>query len=228
MIGVTNIIPFFGPYLGAIPCTIMILLVDPIKGFYFVIFILILQQFDGNILGPKILGDSTGLSSFMVIVAIMIGGGLFGIIGMIVGVPVCAVIYASIWKLLGHSLDEKQMPSNVEAYCEIDCLDPDTNQARPMPKESDSRMQELKRMKNPDGIFMKIWNFLWKFFMELWQIIKLCAAIIWKYVKKIAGIIWKKSGSLYRKIKLYLKNSSAKLKKQYGKCKTFLEKKAGK
>ena len=79
IIGVTNVIPFFGHYIGAIPCILLILVVDPIKGLYFAIFILLLQQFDGNILGPKILGDSTGLSSFMVIVAIMIGGGLFGV-----------------------------------------------------------------------------------------------------------------------------------------------------
>ena len=79
IVGVTNVIPFFGPYLGAVPCILLILLVDPIQSLYFLIFILILQQFDGNILGPKILGESTGLSSFMVIVAIMVGGGLFGV-----------------------------------------------------------------------------------------------------------------------------------------------------
>ncbi len=95
IIGVTNVIPFFGPYIGAIPCILLILVVDPIKGLYFAIFILLLQQFDGNILGPKILGDSTGLSSFMVIVAIMIGGGLFGVPGMIAGVPVFAVLLCS-------------------------------------------------------------------------------------------------------------------------------------
>lgn len=77
VIGVTNVIPFFGPYIGAIPCILLILVVDPLKGIYFAIFILLLQQFDGNILGPKILGETTGLSSFMVIVAILIGGGLF-------------------------------------------------------------------------------------------------------------------------------------------------------
>ena len=88
IVGVTNVIPFFGPYLGAVPLfSSLFCLVDPIQSLYFLIFILILQQFDGNILGPKILGESTGLSSFMVIVAIMVGGGLFGVPGMIVGVP---------------------------------------------------------------------------------------------------------------------------------------------
>ena len=80
VVGVTNVIPFFGPYLGAIPSAILILLVDPIQCIYFVIFVFALQQFDGNILGPKILGESTGLSSFMVILAILMGGGLFGIL----------------------------------------------------------------------------------------------------------------------------------------------------
>ena len=100
IIGVTNVIPFFGPYLGAIPSIFLILLVDPLQAIYFAIFILVLQQFDGNILGPKILGDSTGLSSFLVIVAILIGGGIFGIPGMIIGVPVFAVLYAALGRLV--------------------------------------------------------------------------------------------------------------------------------
>ena len=83
IVGVTNVIPFFGPYIGAIPSAILIMLADPIKGLYFIIFILLLQQFDGNILGPKILGNSTGLSAFWVIVAILLGGGLFGFVGII-------------------------------------------------------------------------------------------------------------------------------------------------
>ena len=93
IVGVTNVIPFFGPYIGAIPSTVLIMLSDPLKGIYFVIFILLLQQFDGNILGPKILGNSTGLSAFWVIVAILLGGGLFGFAGMIMGVPTFAVLY---------------------------------------------------------------------------------------------------------------------------------------
>lgn len=116
IIGVTNVIPFFGPYLGAVPSALLILLVSPIKCLYFVIFILVLQQFDGNILGPKILGDSTGLSSFMVILAILVGGGLFGVFGMFVGVPVCAVIYSIFWKLIDRSLLRKNMPADEENY----------------------------------------------------------------------------------------------------------------
>lgn len=168
VIGVTNVIPFFGPYLGAIPCIILILLMDPIKSLYFAIFILILQQFDGNILGPKILGDSTGLSSFMVIVAIMVGGGFFGIPGMIVGVPVFAVIHAAVWKIIGHTLQKKKIPVEEEEYYNIDCIDIATGEAVPMPEEHHSS----KAAANPDGFFMKVWNTAMKILIPLWNILK--------------------------------------------------------
>lgn len=116
VVGVTNIIPFFGPYLGAVPCAFLILLVDPMQCLYFIIFILALQQFDGNILGPKILGESTGLSSFMVILAILVGGGLFGIVGMFIGVPVCAVLYALLWNHIKKTLSLKSLPLDIKIY----------------------------------------------------------------------------------------------------------------
>ena len=93
IVGVTNVIPFFGPFIGAIPSAFLILLSDPMKCLYFLIFVLLLQQFDGNILGPKILGDSTGLSSFWVLFSILLFGGLMGFVGMIIGVPTFAVMY---------------------------------------------------------------------------------------------------------------------------------------
>lgn len=126
IIGVTNIIPFFGPYLGAIPSAILILIVDPmhpLQCVYFIIFILVLQQFDGNILGPKILGDSTGLTSFWVIFAITFFGGLFGVIGMIVGVPIFAVIYAGIRSLVHTTLKKKQLPIETKLYEKLDYVD---------------------------------------------------------------------------------------------------------
>lgn len=116
IVGVTNIIPFFGPYIGAVPCTILILLQDPMQGVYFVIFILILQQVDGNIIGPKILGDSTGLSSFWVIVAILLGGGLLGFIGMIIGVPTFAVIYYICQVTINQKLEKKSLPTETSCY----------------------------------------------------------------------------------------------------------------
>ena len=83
IVGVTNIIPFFGPFIGAVPSAFIILIADPIKCIWFVIFVIALQQFDGNFLGPKILGQSTGLSAFWVMVAIVIGGGLMGPLGTV-------------------------------------------------------------------------------------------------------------------------------------------------
>lgn len=108
IVGVTNIIPFFGPYLGAVPSALLILMVSPAKCIVFIIFIIILQQFDGNILGPKILGNVTGLSSFWVLFAILTFGGIFGFIGMIVGVPVFAVIYDIIKKLVRRGLSHQE------------------------------------------------------------------------------------------------------------------------
>ena len=107
IVGVTNVIPFFGPYIGAIPSALLIFLADPVKGVYFVIFIILLQQFDGNILGPKILGNSTGLSAFWVVFSILIAGGLFGIPGMLLGVPTFAVIYYIISMVVNRKLRKK-------------------------------------------------------------------------------------------------------------------------
>lgn len=115
VVGVTNVIPFFGPFIGAIPSIMILLIVDPWDALYFGIFVLALQQFDGNILGPKILGDSTGLSPIWVLVAIIVGGGLFGFAGMLLGVPTFAVLYALTreWvtdRLRARGLDEKGQP----------------------------------------------------------------------------------------------------------------------
>lgn len=126
IVGVTNVIPFFGPYLGAVPSAFLILLVNPMQCLYFLIFILLLQQFDGNILGPKILGNSTGLSSFMVIVAILLFGGIMGIPGMIIGVPLWAVIMAGLKHLRRHELKKKNLPEEESAYANMNYIQPDT------------------------------------------------------------------------------------------------------
>lgn len=110
IVGVTNVIPFFGPYIGAIPSAFLILLSDPKKGLYFIIFILVLQQIDGNVIGPKILGNSTGLSPFWVVFSILIGGGMFGFVGMIMGVPTFAVIYYIISMITSQRLERKNLP----------------------------------------------------------------------------------------------------------------------
>lgn len=107
IVGVTNVIPFFGPYIGGVPSVILILIVNPLKGVYFIIFIIILQQFDGNILGPKILGETTGLTAFWVVFAIILGGGLFGMLGLLAGVPAFAVIYGFVKESVDKRLYEK-------------------------------------------------------------------------------------------------------------------------
>ena len=154
IVGITNVIPFFGPYLGAIPSALLILMVDPVQCLYFIIFILFLQQFDGNILGPKILGDSTGLSGFWVIFAITLFGGLFGILGMIAGVPVFAVIYAGIRALINQMLAKKKMPTSTEEYMDVGSIendefiryDPEEEKAQEQ-KKKEQETKEKKRNK---------------------------------------------------------------------------------
>ena len=122
-VGVTNIIPYFGPFIGAIPCAILILIVDPLKGLYFIIFIFLLQQLDGNLIGPTILGDSTGLSAFWVLFSILVFGGLFGVVGMIVGVPTFAVFYYVMNLFLRHKLEKKNLPIDTELYMKNSYVD---------------------------------------------------------------------------------------------------------
>lgn len=112
IVGVTNVIPFFGPFIGAIPSVMILLMASPVDALEFVIFVLALQQFDGNILGPKILGDSTGLSAIWVLVAIIVGGGLFGFAGMVVGVPTFAVLYSLTSDFLAQRLHSKGIDEN--------------------------------------------------------------------------------------------------------------------
>lgn len=116
IIGITNIIPFFGPFIGAIPSALLLLMVNPMHALYFIIFVLLLQQFDGNILGPKILGGSTGLASFWVLFAVLVGGGLFGFIGMVLSIPVFAVIYAYCSKALNNRLRKKGFSTDTLDY----------------------------------------------------------------------------------------------------------------
>ena len=120
IVGVTNIIPFFGPIIGAVPSALLLLMAAPKQVIPFIIFIIILQQFDGNILGPMILGDSTGLSGFWVMFAIFVGGGLFGFAGMILGVPVFAVIYSLVSDFLNFLLTKKGLSCNTDDYMKIE------------------------------------------------------------------------------------------------------------
>ncbi|MDE7366392.1 MAG: AI-2E family transporter [Lachnospiraceae bacterium] len=138
IVGVTNIIPYFGPWIGAIPSVILILIVDPMKCIWFILFIAILQGFDGNILGPKLLGDSTGLSSFWVLFAITVFSGLLGFSGFLIGVPLFAVIYDLIHKLVVLGL---------KRHNKLDILEnPEADSSG-----SDSEAEESKKAKNSEG-----------------------------------------------------------------------------
>lgn len=125
VVGVTNIVPFFGPYVGAAIGAVLIVLQSPIQALYFLILILILQQIDGNIMAPKILGDSTGLSSFWVITSILVGGGLFGVLGMILGVPVFAVCYQIVRNIVDEKLKERSLPTDSEEFAFVDTVEED-------------------------------------------------------------------------------------------------------
>ena len=138
IIGVTNIIPFFGPFIGAVPSAVLILLVDPLKCLYFILFVLVLQQVDGNIIGPRILGNTIGISGFWVLVSITVAGGLFGFAGMVLGVPVFAVLYMLVSDLVSSRLKKKRRTTDTAAYYAIEHVEdlPAAEPEEPDSKES--------------------------------------------------------------------------------------------
>ena len=119
VVGVTNVIPFFGPIIGAVPSGLLILLVNPLQAFYFVIFIIVLQQVDGNVIGPRILGNSVGISGFWVLISITVATSLFGFAGMILGVPVFAVIYMLVSDAVNGALARKGRSTVTNDYYAI-------------------------------------------------------------------------------------------------------------
>ena len=128
ILGVTNVIPFFGPFIGAVPSVLLVLIQSPIHGLYLTIFVLLLQQVDGNIIGPKILGDKTGLASFWVLTSILIAGGLFGFFGMVLGVPVFAVLYYIWQEFVKYRMKKKNLSANTEDYIKLKYIDEETNE----------------------------------------------------------------------------------------------------
>lgn len=121
IVGITNVIPFFGPFIGAIPSALLLLVAAPKQVIPFLILILIIQQLDGNVIGPKILGQTTGISAFWVLFSILVGGGLFGFAGMLLGVPVFAVLYSLINELIDYRLEGKDMSSDTNDYLPERC-----------------------------------------------------------------------------------------------------------
>ena len=116
IVGITNIIPFFGPFIGAIPSFIIIMFVSPVKALWFLVIILIIQQLDGNVIGPKILGDSIGISAFWILFSILVAGKLLGLVGMIIGVPLFAIVYSIIKEIIDAKLDKKGLSKNPKDY----------------------------------------------------------------------------------------------------------------
>lgn len=157
-VGVTNIIPYFGPFIGAIPSAVLVFLVDPmhpLNVILFVIFILVLQQIDGNIIGPKILGDSTGLEGFWVIFAITVFGGFFGILGMIFGVPLFAIIYAGLKTLAAKSLSKKNLSSVSMEYVDVISINEDGSAEMYDPEKNP---KHKKRDSEKDGFILKLFK----------------------------------------------------------------------
>lgn len=142
IVGLTNIIPFFGPFIGAIPSALLLLMVNPMQCLYFCIFILVLQQLDGNVIGPKILGDTTGIASFWVLFSILVGGGLFGFVGMIVGIPVFVVFYTYFSRTVNRRLGKKGFSTDLKDYTI------DKYRVKPKKKEKKSKEGETNEIIN--------------------------------------------------------------------------------
>ena len=141
IVGVTNIIPFFGPFIGAVPSSIIILLVNPVKCLIFIAFIILLQQLDGNIIGPKILGSSVGINGFWVMFSIILGAGLFGFWGMLLGVPVFVIIYAAITGSVTRKLKRSDLPWEAADYTDMAYIDPVTYQPVKKHREEETEDQ---------------------------------------------------------------------------------------
>ena len=123
-----NIIPYFGPFIGVVPSALLILLEDPLYCLYFVIMVMVIQQLDGSVISPKIIGGSTGLSSFWVIFAILVGQGIFGFVGLIIGIPLFAVVYSVLKGRVVKSLKKRELPYDTNAYRQIAYIDSETRE----------------------------------------------------------------------------------------------------
>ena len=147
IVGVTNVIPFFGPFIGAIPSALIILTVSPMHALIFVIFIIVLQQFDGNILGPKILGNRVGINGFWVMFSILVGAGLFGFGGMLLGVPIFVVIYTFLQLLVNRKLARSGLPVETDKFVTLDHFDPKTGEAVELSEEERAARRKRGRKK---------------------------------------------------------------------------------
>jgi predicted PurR-regulated permease PerM len=133
IVGITNVIPFFGPFVGGIPSAIILLLENPANSLIFVVFIVIIQQLDGNVLFPALQGSKSGVSGFWILFAILLFGGMFGFTGFLLGVPVFAVIYEAVRSLARTRLEARGLPAGTDEYEEIAYIDAETR--IPVPPE---------------------------------------------------------------------------------------------
>ena len=149
IVGVTNVIPFFGPFIGAIPSVFILLLENPIDALYFVIIIIVIQQLDGNVIGPKIVGNAIGIGSFWVLISVLIGGGLFGFPGMALGVPVFAVFYRYADKLMISSLKRREKDTHTSYYYSLEPygLEDDEVELEPEKKQQQSLFSKFRKSK---------------------------------------------------------------------------------
>ncbi len=145
IIGIFNIIPFFGPIIGAIPTALVVLTESPWKMLIFLVFVVVLQQFDGNILGPKILGNRVGINGFWVMFSIILGAGVFGFAGMLLGVPVFVVLYTLFSHLINRKLARSGLPTETEEYKNVAYFDPETGQPASWPEEE---LQSVRRRRS--------------------------------------------------------------------------------
>ena len=134
IVGITNMIPYFGPFIGAIPSALIIFMTSPMAAIGFAVMIVILQQFDGNVLGPAILGGSLGLKPFWIIFAVIIGGGMFGVVGMLLGVPIFTVLYTLVNRFILSRLHKK----GIQSSNDLDALE----QERLLREQSEQRERE--------------------------------------------------------------------------------------
>lgn len=199
-IGVTNVIPFFGPFIGAIPSALLILIEDPLRVVWFVIFVLVLQQLDGNLIGPRIMGNRIGISGFWVMFAIIFFGGAWGLFGMIVGVPLTAVCYDLVRKLVKRGLRSKGKgelwDQYVSRYPNEDMAD------APIPKKEKKSREEVQAELRQLGAelkagFRKLWGwlrkaaaFIWKWLLFFWKYLSKFAVAVWGVLRKLFSKLW--------------------------------------
>ena len=193
IVGVTNIIPFVGPFIGAAPSFVLILMVEPKKAFWFLLFIFVLQQFDGNVIGPMILSGSTGLNSFWIIFAITLFGGLYGFVGMIVAVPIWAVVITAVRSIANKRLDNKALPKELEIYQSVAEITSE-GEFKHLKPETKRQQKAARKKKLTYRVFASIGLFFKKIGLFIWETLKIMGYGIKKFFHKLVRTTRSKVG----------------------------------